>query len=118
MTDFASAVADYLQTRRSMGYKLTQDGRLLRQFAAGLDTVGAEHLRTADALSWATDSDAAPAWRAGRLGIVRSFARWLVALDPMTEIPPGMPSPCRSSSACDNINTIPAASESPLKRPG
>ena len=89
MTDFASAVADYLQTRRSMGYRLAEDGRLLRQFADYLDSVGAGHLTIADALSWATEqTEAAPAWRAGRLSIVRSFARYLIALDPMTEIPP------------------------------
>jgi integrase len=89
MTDFGSAVADYLQIRRAMGYKLTQDGRVLLQFVAYLDEVGAERLTITDALSWATQSsDAAPAWRAGRLTIVRSFARWLAALDPATEIPP------------------------------
>lgn len=89
MTDFSSAVTDYLQTRRAMGYKLAADGRLLHQFAAYLDRVGAEHLTVASALSWATQPDtAAAAWRAGRLGIVRSFARYLAALDPATEIPP------------------------------
>ena len=54
MTDFSPAVADYLQTRRAMGYKLAEDGRLLHQFAAYLDSVHAEHLRLVDALSWAT----------------------------------------------------------------
>ena len=39
-------------------------------------------------MSWATSSDAAPAWHAGRLTTVRSFARYLSALDPATEIPP------------------------------
>lgn len=88
MTDFASAVTDYLRTRRAMGYKLAMDGRLLRQFADYLDTVHAEHLSVALALSWATSGDAAPAWHAGRLTIARSFARYLSALDPATEIPP------------------------------
>ena len=89
MTDYSSAVADYLRTRRAMGYKLTEDGRLLRQFAAYLDMVHAEHLTVAHALSWATQwTDAAPAWRAGRLSTVRSFARYLSTLDPATEIPP------------------------------
>jgi integrase len=89
MTDFSSAVVDYLQTRRAMGYKLAEDGRLLRQFANYLDTVGAEHLSVEHALSWATlPRDAAPAWHAVRLGTVRSFARYLSALDPRTEIPP------------------------------
>lgn len=88
MTDFQSAVTDYLRIRRAMGYKLAVDGRLLRQFAAYLGTVHAEHLSVAHALSWATSSDAAPAWHAGRLTTVRSFARYLSALDPATEIPP------------------------------
>lgn len=89
MTDFPSAVTDYLRTRRAMGYKLAVDGRLLRQFAAYLDMVHAEHLSVAHALSWAAQSpDAAPAWRAARLSTVRSFARYLSALDPATEIPP------------------------------
>jgi integrase/recombinase XerD len=89
MTDFLSAVNDYLQTRRAMGYKLTEDGRLLRQFAAHLDAVQADHLSIAHALSWATQPhNAAPAWPAVRLSIVRNFARYLSALEPATEIPP------------------------------
>lgn len=89
MTDFSAAVDDYLRTRRAMGYKLDQDGRLLHQFAAYLHGVGTEHLTIADALAWATEpGDAAAAWRAGRLSIVRGFARYLIALDPATEIPP------------------------------
>lgn len=89
MTDFSFAVSDYLRTRRAMGYKLAQDGRLLHQFAAYLDSIGAEHLTITDALSWVSEGcDAAAAWRAGRLSIVRVFARYLMALDPATEIPP------------------------------
>jgi integrase len=89
MTDFSSAVTDYLQTRRAMGYKLAEDGRLLYQFAAYLDSVHAEHLNLLHALSWATrPQDAAPAWHAVRLGTVRSFAKYLSAIDPATEIPP------------------------------
>jgi integrase/recombinase XerD len=89
MTDFSSAVTDYLATRRAMGYKLVEDGRLLRQFADYLDAVHADHLSVTHALSWATQPrDATPAWHAVRLGTVRSFARYLSALDPATEIPP------------------------------
>jgi len=89
VTDFSAAVVDYLSTRRAMGYKLVQDGRLLHRFAAHLDAVGAEHLTSADAVAWATGHGTAnTAWRAGRLTIIRSFARYLIALDPATEIPP------------------------------
>jgi integrase len=89
MTDFSSAAADYLATRRAMGYKLAYQGRLLEQLAAHLQSVGAEHLTIADALSWARGpADAAPVWWAARLGTARGFARFLSALDPATEVPP------------------------------
>lgn len=89
MTDFPSAVADYLATRRAMGYKLAHQGQMLGQFAAYLDGVGAEHLTIAHAVSWAKQPQgAAPVWWAVRLGTVRGFARFLSALDPATEVPP------------------------------
>ena len=89
MTGFAAAAADYLATRRAMGYKLAYQGQMLRQFAAYLDSAGAEHLTVTHALSWAKQpAGAAPVWWAVRLGTARSFARYLSALDPATEIPP------------------------------
>jgi integrase len=89
MTDFSCAVSDYLATRRAMGYKLEYQGQMLEQFADYLDSVGAKHLTIAYALSWAKQSaDAAPVWWSVRLNTVRSFARFLTALDPATEVPP------------------------------
>ncbi|HXL93584.1 MAG TPA: tyrosine-type recombinase/integrase [Streptosporangiaceae bacterium] len=89
MTDFAAAAADYLATRRAMGYKLAYQGTMLTQFAAYLDAADAEHLTIAHALAWARQpAGAAPVWWAVRLGAVRSFARYLSALDPDTEVPP------------------------------
>jgi integrase/recombinase XerD len=89
MTDFAAIADDYLATRRAMGYKLTEDGRLLRQFVAHLESAGAQHLTFAHALSWAKQPPgAALVWWTAKLRVVRSFARYLVAFDPATEIPP------------------------------
>jgi integrase len=89
MTDFRSTAADYLATRRAMGYKLAYQGQMLDQFIAYLERVDAEHLTIDHALSWAKQPpDAAPVWWAARLGTVRGFARFLSALDPVTEIPP------------------------------
>ena len=89
MTDFSSAVVDYLTTRRAMGYKLAYQGQMLGQLAAYLDGAGAEHLTITHALSWAKQpADAAPVWWAAKLGMVRGFARYLSALDPTTEVPP------------------------------
>lgn len=89
MTAFCAAAADYLTTRRAMGYKLAYQGQMLGQFVAYLEAVGAEHLTIAHALSWAKQpADGAPVWWAARLGMIRSFARYFSALDPATEVPP------------------------------
>ena len=89
MTAFCSAAADYLATRRAMGYKLAYQGQMLGHFVAYLEAAVAEHLTIAHALSWAKQpAEAAPVWWAARLGMVRSFARYLSALDPATEVPP------------------------------
>lgn len=89
MTDYRAIAADYLATRRAMGYKLAYQGQMLAQFAAYLDGIGAEHLTIRHAVDWARQpSNAARAWWAVRLSTVRGFARYVSALDPATEIPP------------------------------
>ena len=89
MTDYSALAADYLATRRAMGYKLAYQGQMVEQFAAYLDSVGAEHLTIAAALSWARQPvGAKPVWWAVRLSTARGFARFLSAIDPATEVPP------------------------------
>ncbi|HVA08151.1 MAG TPA: tyrosine-type recombinase/integrase [Acidimicrobiales bacterium] len=89
MTDFSLAAGDYLAMRRAMGYKLGEQGRLLRQFVTHLEAVGAEHLTIALAVSWAKQPpDGAMTWWAFKLGVCRQFARYLSTLDPATEVPP------------------------------
>lgn len=89
MSDFSSAAADYVATRRAMGYKFAYQGQMVEKFAAFLDAERAEHLTITHALSWAKQpADAAPVWWAVRLSTARGFARFLSALDPATEVPP------------------------------
>jgi integrase len=89
MSPLEQALADYLQVRRSLGYKLTHHGELLPQFVAYLQDVGAERLTTEHALRWAMlSAGSSPAWCARRLVIVRGFARYLQSVDPGTEVPP------------------------------
>ncbi len=89
MTDYRCAAADYLATRRAMGYKLAYQGKMLEQFVVYLEAAGAEHLTINHALRWAKQPpEAARAWWAVKLGMVRGYARYLSALDPGTEIPP------------------------------
>src|ERR1019366_10825334 len=75
--------------RRSLGYKLRGDGRMLADFAARLDDAGQATITISAALAWATEPhDAAPARRRRRLSVVRGFARHLATLDPACQIPP------------------------------
>lgn len=89
MIDLHSAVADYLSTRRRLGYALRRDGQLLPDFVDHAHRAGATHVTTAIALDWATQPRSAhPQWWRQRLGIIRGFARFLKTIDPETEVPP------------------------------
>jgi integrase len=75
--------------RRSLGYKLRGEGRMLADFAARLDDAGQATITISAALAWATQpQDAAPAHWRRRLSVVRGFARHLATLDPACQIPP------------------------------
>lgn len=80
---------DYLAMRRSLGYKLRGEGRMLADFAARLDDAGQTTITISAALAWATEPhDAAPAHWRRRLSVVRGFARHLATLDPACQVPP------------------------------
>ena len=83
------ALSDYLRIRRSLGFRLQQQGGALRNFVAFLQAQGASYITTELALRWATQpAKAHPAQWAWRLGRVRRFAMWCSATEPRTEIPP------------------------------
>lgn len=89
---------EYLALRRSLGYLLRQEARMLASFVAFLEDEGAVRVTIEAALAWATaPSDASPTWWAKRLTVVRGFARYLQAFDPRTEVPPPNLLPRRSS---------------------
>jgi integrase len=89
MSDFAAAAADYLATRRALGYKLVQQGQMLCQFVDYLESVQAKHISLSHALAWARQpADADPVWWSAKLCVVRGFASYVLARDPKTEIPP------------------------------
>src|ERR1700716_2850679 len=80
---------DYLAMRRSLGFKLRGEGRMLADFAARLDDAGQATVTISAALAWATEPhEAAPAHWRQRLSVVRGFARHLATLDPACQIPP------------------------------
>lgn len=90
MTELEERVEDYLRLRRALGYKLTHQARLLRNFAVYVeDRSAADGVTIAVALAWATLPDNVdPAWWSQRLSAVRGFATYLKTVDARTEIPP------------------------------
>lgn len=79
----------YLSVRRSLGYDLRTDERILRRFARFADQEGAAHIDTALFLRWdASLAHVGTSTRSARLGKVRLFAQWLNGIDPAHEVPP------------------------------
>ena len=84
-----SSLADYLQVRRALGYKLRDDERFLNQFIDYLDSRGEQRLTSELALAWATmPAGTGPGWWSNRLGAIRGFASYLQTIDATTEVPP------------------------------
>ena len=80
---------NYLALRRDLGYKLLSAGTALLSFVGFLEEAGAAYISSEHAVTWAllpTSVQAVRWWR--RLSFVRGFARYCVALDPRTEVPP------------------------------
>lgn len=68
-------VADYLELRRSLGFKLRKDERLLLDFAEFMERRGATWITSTSALAWAQQPESTdPNYLVGRLRAVRSFA--------------------------------------------
>ncbi|WP_022885752.1 tyrosine-type recombinase/integrase [Glaciibacter superstes] len=82
------ALAEYLQTRRAVGYTLARTEKLLNQFVDYLVASDAAGMSMASALSWATLPEKSDgSWRNYRLSVVRSFARYLNISDTTVEVP-------------------------------
>lgn len=89
MNTLRQAVQEYLNLRRSLGFKLRDAGKLLQAFVKFMEQQHASHITTQLALAWAQQpSTAQPGEWARRLSVVRTFARHRSATDQRTEIPP------------------------------
>ena len=89
MSPLRTALTEYLDIRRALGFKLQTAGLTLRQFVHCAEWEGALCITTALALRWATQPQGVqPAHWATRLGMVRGFAQYCRALDSRTEVPP------------------------------
>jgi hypothetical protein len=110
MTPLARHIDNYMAIRRSLGFKLNSEHRLLNDFAAFMDAAGASTVTIELALRRATTpTGVGHAYLAQRLRAVRGLARHLHGIDPATEIPPLELLPARrhrpTTSAADPIST-------------
>jgi integrase/recombinase XerD len=93
-------VDDYLRLRRALGFKLKEDGHLLKQLVAYVETAGATTLSSELAIRWARLPEGVhPNQWAKRLRVARGFASYLQTIDPATEIPPPDVFPVRRQRA-------------------
>jgi len=89
MSELHRALADYLDLRRSLGYKLQRQEKLLNQFINSFLDTGAPTITTQHALTWACQPEnACNNWWSYRLSAVRGFAKYLHTTDPTVEVPP------------------------------
>jgi len=89
MSRLESALAQYLAIRRSLGFGMLREGKLLPQFVRFLEQKGTPFITTKLALEWATQpSNCHPGNYRARLHCIRPFARYLLAVDPRTQVPP------------------------------
>jgi integrase/recombinase XerD len=89
VTSWRNAVENYIDLRRSLGFKLVGANVGLNQFASFLEQRGAGRITIPLAMEWAQqDKTARPAEWARRLTFVRGFARHWSAHDAETEVPP------------------------------
>jgi len=80
---------DYLAVRRALGFKLERSHKLLPQFVDYLAKANESFITTKTALAWATlPRNAQPRTWASRLVVIRGFAKYMLTLDPRTEVPP------------------------------
>lgn len=95
------ALADYLNLRRALGFRLASAGRLLGHFVGYLEAHDADTVTAEHALAWATQPAGASAhWQAIRLSVVRGFAAYLHSFDPAAEVIPAgqlRPGVCRAT---------------------
>ena len=92
----AQHLSDYLAMRRTLGFKLERSGALMAQFVGYLDSIGATVITIDAAVAWATLPEAAsPSWWSGRLAAARLLAKYMINIDPATQVPPAdlLPSP-------------------------
>lgn len=89
MNTLSQELDRYLSIRRSLGFKLSTEERILRKLVAFAEQEKTDWISTALFLRWKDAFGQAnqQTW-AHRLGMVRMFAQWLHSMDSKHEVPP------------------------------
>jgi integrase len=86
---FVALAEEYLSLRRSFGFALVTQERLVLDFARWAERSGDQAPLTVDlVVAWARSSGRGPGNAARRLTAVRGFVRHCAGRDPATEVPP------------------------------
>jgi integrase len=82
-------VEEYIAYKRSLGFQIKIEADELRRFAAYTRDIGySGSLSVELAMQWATLKDSYSLWyRARRLEIVHTFAKYIIAFDPCAQMP-------------------------------
>ena len=89
MTSLSAHLENYLAVRRSLGYDLSFQERVLRRFTASPTLralIMSRSICSCDGKSTSVRRTTTPGL--ARLGMVRAFAAWLQGIDPRNEVPP------------------------------
>ncbi|MHB8950028.1 MAG: tyrosine-type recombinase/integrase [Rhodoferax sp.] len=105
MNSLRESLQEYIDLRRGLGYKMHEEGLQLPRFVIFMEEHKAEHISARLALEWAQRAAVKPAEWARRLCFVRGFARYRIATDNLTEIPPPGLLPYRSTHAKAHMYT-------------
>ncbi|BFI70088.1 tyrosine-type recombinase/integrase [Yersinia pseudotuberculosis] len=100
MNTLREALEEYLQLRRSLGFKLHDEGLQLPRFITFLEERDITYITIGLAIKWAQHATSGqPNEWARRIGYIRGFARYRHADDIRTEVPPQGILPYKSGRA-------------------
>lgn len=90
MNTIRESLEHYVAVRRALGSQFLEPAGALSQFVDFVESSGSEFITIEHAVRWATKPQFVQrATWSRRLCQVRGLARWLSAIEPRTEVPPG-----------------------------
>lgn len=96
----ARQLADYLDYKRSLGFKLTSEATVLKRFVNYTVSIGYDGpLNTNIVLSWAASGSQSDKTMGRRLEVIRPFSKYVHSFDPEAEV--------ISQHICKNVHDRP-----------